>query len=222
MLNPWKQTTLQRQRKRRLLDDDIVSKNLESSTLLENKTSQNSDFTIEVEDLSYNAKEQRAGVKEAQKEIIKTQVKDREQNQEKLNRLVDLSSTVLLSIKTVFPFTFFPNEVIITLNDVSVVYTEFFISKQVRSVAISKIAEVIVTTGFFFAQLKIIDKEYSQLTMEIDYLTIKNAMKAKRLIQGLLFATKEGVELTKIEDQDLVEKIEELGRVQGESLDQSN
>jgi hypothetical protein len=160
-------------------------------------------------------------LEEGHKEAIKNQVKEKDQNKEKFNKLIDNSVSILFTTKTVFPFTLFPDEIIISLNDISVVFTEFFISKQVRSVAISKIAEVIVTTGFFFAQLQIVDKEYGQMTMELNYLSIKNAMKAKRLIQGLLFATKEGVDLTKLEDDNLIQKIEELGRVQGETLDQS-
>lgn len=156
----------------------------------------------------------------AEEEIIKESIKEEIQHTEKLNQLVTNSTTVIYKTKTIFPFVFFPNEIIVTLSDVSVVFGKFFTSREIRTVSISKIAEVIVTTGFMFAQLRIIDIEFSQLTMEIDYLDMNEALKAKRLIQGLLFATKEGVDLTKVHDDDLVGKIEELGRVQGEKLDQ--
>ena len=142
-----------------------------------------------------------------------------EAESQKLDKLVSSSSTVIFSAKTVFPFTFFPNEIVITLADVSVVYTEFLSSKQLRSVPISKIAEVIVETGFMFAKLKLVDKEFSQMSIEVDYLSLKDAMRAKRLIQGLMVAVKENIDLVQIKDEHLEEKIEEIGRVQGEDID---
>lgn len=164
--------------------------------------------------------EERDPITTGEEEAAKESIKDEIQHTEKLNQLVENAGTVLFRIKTTFPFVFFPHEIIITLSDVSVVFGKFLTSREIRTVSISKIAEVIVTTGFLFAQLKIIDTEYSQLTIQVDYLDRNEAMKAKRLIQGLLFATKEGVDLTKVKDDDMISKIEELGRVQGEKLDQ--
>ncbi len=157
---------------------------------------------------------------EGEAEALKETIKESVQNSEKLEKLLDNSTTVVFKASTVWPFVLFPHEIIITLGDVSVVFGKFITSREIRTVSISKIAEVIVSTGFLFAKLRIIDIEYSQLSLELEFLSIKEAMKAKRLIQGLLFASKEGIDLTKIEDEHLIEKIEELGRVQGERLDQ--
>lgn len=213
MLNPWEQATFERQSKRiNNLDGDHPSKLLEPPFPLNN----HDDLTTTQTDESG---EENVVKKEGHEQALKSQIIQQDLNEEKFNKLVNNSTTVLYRVKTTFPFTFFPTEIIISLNDVNVVVGEFFISKQVRSVSISKIAEVIANTGFFFAQLLIVDKEYSQMTIEVDYLPVKKAMKAKRLIQGLLFATKEAIDLTKIHDDYLVQKIEELGRVQGESLD---
>lgn len=177
---------------------------------------------LKAEDLEPNKMQQNSAQYEGHKEADIESFKDQEQHEEKFNKLLTHSTTTLLSISTFFPFTIFPHKLIITLNDVNFVYTEFFISKQIRSISISKIAEVIVNTGFFFAQLQIIDKDFSQMTIEMEYLKIKDAMKAKRLIQGMLFASKEKIDLTKIDDANLVAKLEELGRVQGESLDKKS
>jgi len=167
-----------------------------------------------------NFNEEQKIIDEGHEEALKDRVKLKEQNEEKLNKLVSNSNSVIFTCKTIFPFTIFPNTLIVTLNDVSIVNVEFFISKQIRSVPIKKIAEIIVETGFFFATVKIIDIDFSQITMELNYLNIGDAMRAKRLIQGLLFASKEEIDLTKIEDLNIVSKLEELGKIQGEKLDE--
>jgi hypothetical protein len=206
MINPWQNTLLERQSKRKEASTAIPSARMEPSP--DNKQGKNT--TPEPVKKIYN---------EAKQEILKTEIKAKEQNERRLDKLLNYSSTVIFRAKTVFPFTFFPDEIVITLNDVNVIFEEFFLSKQVRSLSISKIAEVVATTGFFFAQVRIIDKEFSQMSITVDYLKIADAMKIKRLIQGLLFSSAEKVDLTKVGKEGLVNKIEELGRIQGEELD---
>lgn len=227
MLNPWGRITFNDQPKRNALRD-------QSATIGKHKPSTKKNNLPTTDSQEQNRRDQKLTYKqnpqppseeeiviqtEGHEEALKEQIKKQEQTEEKFNKLVANSKLVLFETKTTFPFTFFPNKIVITLNDVSVIFNEY-ISKQIRTIPISKVAEVIVETGFFFAKLRIVDIDYSQNSIEIDYLGIKHAMKAKRLILGLLFARREEVDITKLGNDNIAQKIEELGRVQGEQLDQ--
>ncbi len=130
---------------------------------------------------------------------------------QKLDEMVEMVGKPLLQIRTVFPFVLFPNEIIIDIHKISIVYRHFFASEQIHSVLIRDISDVLVETSPFFATLKIIDIGYTDNSIDIAYLKKSEGNLARRVIQGLAMAHKNNVDLTKVERQDLVEKLESLG-----------
>lgn len=208
MLNSWTEEINQRQSKRQSLNSPgYPTKYTKEIPLKEDPTP----------DLKDSAKKE--AKKEGQEELIKDQVKQEAQNEQKLNQVVDNSNTVLFSAKTVFPFTFFPDEVIVSLNDISVVYNEFFFSNQIHSFSISRVGESVVTNSLLFSQLKLIDKYTYKVIATVDYLPKKEAIKIQKLVQGLVAATNENIDLTKVESENLASKIEELGTVHADSVE---
>lgn len=130
---------------------------------------------------------------------------------EKLEEMVKMTEEPILQIQTVFPFVIFPNEIIVDVNKVSIIYRQFFYSKQVHSVLIKDISDVIVETNLFFATLKIVDIGYTENSIDINYLKRKEGGLARRIIQGLVMAHKHGIDLTKVDKKNLVNQIESLG-----------
>ncbi len=129
----------------------------------------------------------------------------------RLDGLVDICEEPLLRIQTVFPFVFFTNEVIVDVDKVSIIYRDFFDSKQVHSVLIKDISDVIVETNPFFATLKIVDVGYVENSIDINYLKKSEGKHARETIQGLMTVHRHGIDLTKVAKKDLLEKLESLG-----------
>ncbi len=65
---------------------------------------------------------------------------------EKFETLVGKSTRVLFRAKTVFPFKFFTDYVIIDENKVNLIHTIFFFSIEVQSILIHHIKDVIADT----------------------------------------------------------------------------
>lgn len=136
-----------------------------------------------------------------------------DENTQKFEALVDKSHTVMLKIASVFPFDLFPDDVTIDVNQVNIIIREFFFSERRHSVYINNISDVFVDAGLFFGTLNIVDKGFVENTISIKYLWHRDAKKARRIIQGLVVAEKQGIDVCKIDDEHLVDKIEELGKI---------
>lgn len=136
-----------------------------------------------------------------------------EQNVRDLDTLVKESQRVLLRINAVFPFNFFPDEVIVDETKVSIIHKIFFYSNSIRSIAHEDIFNVIVEHSLFFATLEIVDRFFVEQPIIIRYLKKDDAILARRLIQGIIIAKKKGINLTELKKDELHRKIELLGEV---------
>lgn len=65
----------------------------------------------------------------------------------------------------------------------------------------------------FSASLKVASKEFKDNPITIKNLEPEDAIKARRIIQGLILSQREKIDFSKIEDKDIAKKIEELGKV---------
>lgn len=136
---------------------------------------------------------------------------------ERLDRLVEKSQKILLKITTVFPFTLFPDDVIIDPQKVNIIKREFFFSERIHSVFIRDISDVFIDTSIIFAGLRIIDRGFTENSIDINFLWRDEAIKARRIIQGLVVAHRQGIEMDKIETVNLIKKLEELGKTEEDS-----
>jgi hypothetical protein len=146
---------------------------------------------------------------EVQKDLAKEEAKQKEM----FINAVDDSSMPLLRIKSVFPFDFFPNELIVDMVKVTMVKKDFFFSGSSEAVYIKDIANVIVETGPFLSTLKIIDISYNTEKHNIQYLKRKDAFRARILIEGLVTAAKRGIDLCKLNRKEVVPYINQLSGI---------
>jgi hypothetical protein len=148
------------------------------------------------------------GVNEAEKEKIKGE----EINKERFLRLVKASTETLLKISSVFPFDFFTDEVSIEVTQINVIKRNFFLSAHLQTIPVKNIADVFVQTSIFFASLHINDSSYIENSIQVDNLKKNEAFLARRIIQGLVVANKEGIDLAKVPKETLMAEIENLGK----------
>lgn len=167
---------------------------------------------ISPKSLTYKEKSFNAGVRKGEEKYVEDEIKKSHESQQKLEALVTKTSKPLLKVRAVWPFDFFPDEIIVDTEKVDIVSRTFFWSKQVKCVMLKNIFDVIVETSLLFATIRIIDKNYVEQESSIGFLWKNEAMRAKNIIQGLVTAVAEGIDLTKCDKNDLVEKMKKIGK----------
>lgn len=153
-------------------------------------------------------------IKDSESRDAKEQIKVRDEqkrNHKELDALVTSSQIPLFNLSAVFPFDFFPDQISIEPSQVNIMNKSFFFTYQIQSIPIKNVADVFLQTSVFFATLKIIDNSYIQNSAQIEYLRKDEAIKARKIIQGLVVASKEGIDISGLPPQQLVQKIEQLG-----------
>lgn len=147
-------------------------------------------------------------------EIKEEGIKDTAKHVEKLDELVAVSQNVLYKCSSFFPFDFFPDEISIEPAQVNVKQKVFFWTSQMVSIPIKNISDVIINTIPFFASMTIVDRFFRQDTVTVSFLKKDEAHQARKIIQGLVIATREGVDVSKIEVKELIRRAEALGKMQ--------
>lgn len=109
------------------------------------------------------------------------------------NKLVNLSEEreeVLMKIKTVFPFDFFPDTITIDPIKVQITQKYFFLSKTVKTILVKDIVDSSVETGPLTSTLEIVTKEDDK-PIRLSYIRTKDAETAMKIIKGLVIARSE-------------------------------
>lgn len=131
---------------------------------------------------------------------------------QKFKILMNKSTKVLLRISSIFPFDLFPDELTIDEFKVSIHARDFFFSEDIHSIPIVVIRDVDVYVGPFFATLKIVPDGYPGHALEVHYLKRKEAVRARKLIEGLIIARKQGIDPVRLSSPDIDNsEIEKIG-----------
>lgn len=153
---------------------------------------------------------------EGHQEFLKESAKEEEKTAQQLENLVETADFVLFQTDSANPIDPFPNSIIIDTAKVSIIYRHFFATERVHSVMIQDVSDVFIDTSPFFAKLSIVDKGFTENEVSIDWLGKENAIKARRVIQGLVVASQKGIDFGKLRQElsaeEIVEKIEKLGK----------
>jgi hypothetical protein len=155
------------------------------------------------------------GYREGIKESVKEGVKEEETGKRKLNELIQKSRKPLFEMSTIFPFDLFPDKLSIELDRVNIYHRNFLETGEVRGIAMSNIGEVVIGLSPFLTTLRIIEERIGpESTHTFKPVWKEDAVKARRIITGLIIANKEGIELTIFKPEELAKKAEDLGKSQ--------
>ncbi|MCX6726136.1 MAG: hypothetical protein NT052_02405 [Candidatus Shapirobacteria bacterium] len=125
--------------------------------------------------------------------------------------LVKKSNRILGTISThKFPFDFFPDTINVEEGRITVVTRDFFFSSQVHSVDIKDISNIFINMAPFFAQLIIVSKTFKENEIRIKYLRKKEAVFARRMIEGLRIFENKQIDTSVYTKEELIAKLEEL------------
>lgn len=135
-----------------------------------------------------------------------------------LNALVNKSQITLLSVRSIRFFDFFPDKLSIDENKVTLIINDAFSVKSIHSVLIENITYVEAHMSLLCGSLIVTDSSnyWHPIELKIDNLRKEAAIKARKLIQGLVYAKTLKLDFGQLSPYDLENNLEELGRVTGE------
>jgi hypothetical protein len=146
--------------------------------------------------------------------LYKKTVTRLDSNTQKINKLVSMTENKLFQLSTVFPFKLFRDDIIIEQKQIIIVKRNFFYTSQQHPIAIKDILAPVVEAGFLFAKLKLElgPGGFQQNPPSVSYLKKAEARRARRIIMGLILCDKEDIDLTGMSREDILKKVEEIGR----------
>lgn len=133
---------------------------------------------------------------------------------EEIDKITTMTEDRLFELSSVFPFDLFPNKIIIGQKQVMLIYRQFFFTSQVYNFLIQDILTPVVSSSVFFSTLRIElgPGGFHQNPPSIKYLKKNEALKARRMIMGLIICMKEKIDLSGLSSREIAEKTEEIGR----------
>ena len=144
--------------------------------------------------------------------------KDEKENNQVLNNLITKTQKTLLEVKSIFIFDLFPDKLIIDQNKVNFIFKDAFGVSSIHSILIEFIAFVEVHLSFLTGTLLVVDMSNFRIPMSLIIKNLKrrDALRARKLIQGLIHAKKVGIDFNQFESTELENRLENLGNVLGE------
>lgn len=131
---------------------------------------------------------------------------------DKLDTLVHNGTKHLFEIKTVWPFDFFPDRLVIDPLKISYVHREFFFEEETKCILIENMGHILVSSGPIFSTLTIVDIIFSPNTILMKPVFKQEAIKAQNILHGLLVSKREHIDTTKVSTLDGISALEQLGR----------
>jgi len=131
-------------------------------------------------------------------------------NSRAVAKLVKKSNRILVSISShAFPFDFFPNIINVEEGRITIIIRHLF-SSEVNSVDIKNISNIFINTAVFFSQLVIISKTYEENEIKIRNLRPREAVFARRIIEGLRIFQNKKIDTSNYTKKELIAKLQEL------------
>ena len=129
----------------------------------------------------------------------------------KLKQAVKDTHRILAHASSVFPFKLFPESITVDRQKLTIVYKKFFRSHQTIGVPLETVKNIQADLGPLFGSLTITSDLFINNTQTVSYLPRKDARNIQRLVQGVAAATNEGIDITKVQTDQLKELLCKLG-----------
>jgi hypothetical protein len=147
--------------------------------------------------------------KEIEKESMASDKRKR-LNNNKVAKLVKKSNRILVSISShALPFDLFPDTLNVEEKRITII-NRHLLSSEVHSVDIKNISNILINNSIFFSQLVIISKTFEENEIKIRNLRTKDAVFARRIVEGLRIFENESIDTSGYTEKELVAKLEEL------------
>jgi hypothetical protein len=131
---------------------------------------------------------------------------------EDLEEVLVRSNQVLASAKSVFPWTLFPDTIILDRTKLTVIRRSFFMTEDVMSIRIEDILNVSATVGPIFGSITIATRVMSSTDhFTLNHFLREDVMHLKHLIQGYVIARHNNIACDHLSYDELIHTLRELG-----------
>ena len=131
---------------------------------------------------------------------------------DKLKKIVLQSHEVLARAETVFPFTLFPDTIIVDRTKVTIHKRSFFWSADTISIRIEDVLNVSTSIGPVFGSVTIASRVMSTVDhFKVNLLWRKDAIRLKHIIQGYVITQNNHIDTAHLTLNELVSTLTELG-----------
>lgn len=141
---------------------------------------------------------------------------DNTEEEVKLNNLAQETDEPIYEIGSVFPFTLFPDKVIIYKHRVTIVRKDLFF-KRVFPMLIEDIRTVRISRSIIFATMEFEVVGYEENPRPVTTLNPTDAIKAQKYVVGLIRAKRENIDLSAISNDTVRDKLEEISAEETEA-----
>jgi hypothetical protein len=141
-----------------------------------------------------------------------TQAEDKQirLNKRKVAKLVKRSNRILVSISShALPFDLFPNIINIEEQRITII-NRHLLSSEVHSIDIKNVSNILINNSILFSQLVIISKTYEENEIKVSNLRTKDAVFARRIIEGLRIFENKQIDTSDYTKEELIAKLKEL------------
>ncbi|HZZ98876.1 MAG TPA: hypothetical protein VFG51_03010 [Candidatus Saccharimonadia bacterium] len=130
---------------------------------------------------------------------------------QKLAKVMNQANTVLFRAKTPFPFTIFPTEIVVDETKVSVINHFLFGTGTIHSIELDNILNIELVSGLIFGTLRLELRMLPDEPIEIPFLWRRDAIEARRIIQGLVISTHKGVDFSQVSPTVVRQSLKDVG-----------
>lgn len=121
------------------------------------------------------------------------------------------SHDILFAADTVFPFTLFPDTVILDREKLTIINRYFFGVSRINVTPVRDILSVEANLGPFFGSIHLSSRYFVTNPYSVHFLLRSNTIKLRRLLQGYIIAHEQKIDCTDIDKKRLITLLNELG-----------
>jgi hypothetical protein len=166
--------------------------------------------------------EQKEFQKKGQEEALQENAKEEAENLQRFKTITQRHEIEMLRARTVFPFTLFPDTLVIDTTKVTFARKQLFATEYVVTIPLKDLSDVTIQTVLFLGSLIIKYMPQSNspgmnqpVEIRIANLERKDAIKAKNVLKGALVAKAEEIDIAKLPPDEIVKVLEKFGQSQG-------
>jgi hypothetical protein len=141
----------------------------------------------------------------------------KDENSRKLEEAVKESHGILAKATTVFPFTPFPDTITIDRHKLTIVRRHLW-TEQALSVPIENIKNVQADMGPIFGSITVISDQFVNSEQRLEYLHRGDVDKIQKLVQGIVMATKENIDISEVDTEELKTMLTKLGAAHAKGM----
>src|SRR6266568_1273100 len=155
-------------------------------------------------------------------EAVRLHAKEQEENKQRFKTITARQDIEILRAKSVFPFTLFPDTLVIDTTKVTIARKQLFATEYIATIPLKDLSDVNIQTVLFLGTLMIRYMPQSNtpgmnepVNIRIPNLHRSDAIRAKNILKGALVAKAEEIDIAKLSPDEVVDVLEKFGSNEG-------